>query len=606
MVKQVQREQSMCTLPLDPDTSYPKYRDRLCRKPYCVDSLKLFFCSLVVVGSVAVALLILYFTLGDQAAESDTLGTPKFKVQENIASQLDRQGTGGILPKKDIIAEEVEGRAFGDGANREMLVHEKTTFAIHPNQNSAMLLNTKPPGLSIMPTRVINTQSVSDIDSIVSVSPSVGQSKRFSVTGEPPIKPSSREMSLDSNISDKSTSNVDIFSVKSTPSLRPTSSVNPSVAYLDESESTASAARSEIPPATDLYMVKLEGPKRKLATLSNVEVEVITVSSDTANSDSLAVVVNNQMGKASSTVSNAETGRSTYKEDVNIGVCRDRRYAFCDDTLPYNTTILPNVVGDTSYDEVNRSLPYFEFILRSECNFRIKQLVCAILEPECKNNRPVAPCRKFCRVATQGCEEYILAALELSQVFQCQKYPDSNNPNVCVNLAQKVCLSGEFQCPDKACIPKRWQCDGIRDCIYAADEANCNACTADEYQCDQKCVPSTWRCDGEPDCLDGSDERGCPSEPVCEPDRFQCTDGSRCITRRWVCDGQADCTDESDERECSKRECAVDDFRCNNGICIPPVWRCDGQSDCKDNSDELNCESVRSRISTTTNRKASQ
>lgn len=36
-----------------------------------------------------------------------------------------------------------------------------------------------------------------------------------------------------------------------------------------------------------------------------------------------------------------------------------------------------------------------------------------------------------------------------------------------------ACLPTEFQCPDQSCIPKAWRCDGVRDCAFAADEANC-------------------------------------------------------------------------------------------------------------------------------------
>ncbi|KAK7080009.1 hypothetical protein SK128_022089 [Halocaridina rubra] len=36
------------------------------------------------------------------------------------------------------------------------------------------------------------------------------------------------------------------------------------------------------------------------------------------------------------------------------------------------------------------------------------------------------------------------------------------------------CTRGQFQCPDGSCIPERWRCNRIIDCINAEDEANCS------------------------------------------------------------------------------------------------------------------------------------
>lgn len=160
--------------------------------------------------------------------------------------------------------------------------------------------------------------------------------------------------------------------------------------------------------------------------------------------------------------------------DYPKGQCRKRSLPMCNGHVPFNSTTYPNFIGDANETEANRSLPYFNYIAKSRCNRRIKQLLCAFLEPACDNGRAVPPCKKFCRIALEGCAEYIPATLELSAAFDCRRYPDSTDPRVCVNLAMgKGCQADEFQCPDRSCVPRHWTCDGVRDCIFAADEANC-------------------------------------------------------------------------------------------------------------------------------------
>ena len=160
--------------------------------------------------------------------------------------------------------------------------------------------------------------------------------------------------------------------------------------------------------------------------------------------------------------------------------CRKRSLPMCRGQVPFNSTTYPNFIGDNSELEASRSLPYFNYIAKSRCNRRIKQLLCSFLEPDCQGGRPIPPCKKFCRIALEGCAEFVPQTLELSAAFDCRRYPDSTDPRVCTNLALgPKCAADEFQCPDRSCIPNHWVCDGVRDCIFAADEANCNTETGE-------------------------------------------------------------------------------------------------------------------------------
>ena len=140
------------------------------------------------------------------------------------------------------------------------------------------------------------------------------------------------------------------------------------------------------------------------------------------------------------------------------GKCHKRTLNFCASVLPFNTTTFPNIIGDTNRFEVKRSLPFFGFLAKSSCNKRLDELLCLLLEPPCSANSGLAlpPCKKFCRLALEGCNEYIPATLAMSSVFDCRQYPDSNDPSVCINLAQgSKCAADEFKCPDKTCIPRK-------------------------------------------------------------------------------------------------------------------------------------------------------
>lgn len=139
------------------------------------------------------------------------------------------------------------------------------------------------------------------------------------------------------------------------------------------------------------------------------------------------------------------------------GKCHKRTLNFCASVLPFNTTTFPNIIGDTNRFEVKRSLPFFGFLAKSSCNKRLDELLCLLLEPPCSSQSGLAlpPCKKFCRLALEGCNEYIPATLAMSSVFDCRQYPESNDPSVCINLAQgDACGQDEFKCPDKTCIPR--------------------------------------------------------------------------------------------------------------------------------------------------------
>lgn len=259
--------------------------------------------------------------------------------------------------------------------------------------------------------------------------------------------------------------------------------------------------------------------------------------------------------------------------------CFSPHLKMCRGVTPYDITAQPIIPGITSPSSLEAALPYFEMIAESKCSPRAKQFLCSLLEPECQPNGQniLPPCRKACKAVAEECSDFILENLDLSQIFNCEIYPDLDDPAECVNLARgSECLSNEFKCDDGTCIPKRWVCDNVRDCSRATDEVNCAMCTKNEFRCmgDRKCLSMAKRCDGQADCSDASDEFNCkmsshhnpqidqegsaasvsmeahsPHISPCPPGELRCIDG-RCIAVQQICNRVVDCMDGSDEIGC--------------------------------------------------------
>merc|ERR1719369_1238129 len=134
------------------------------------------------------------------------------------------------------------------------------------------------------------------------------------------------------------------------------------------------------------------------------------------------------------------------------GSCRPRSLEMCAD-MPYDSTMLPNWVNDQNdVDLFNVSLPYFrDIIMRSKCSPRARSFACAVLEPPCVTDPAgqdniLPPCRSFCRSVGTTCAEFIISGLALSEVFECDRFPDSTDPSVCFDMSQGPCVGVEHQC----------------------------------------------------------------------------------------------------------------------------------------------------------------
>lgn len=75
--------------------------------------------------------------------------------------------------------------------------------------------------------------------------------------------------------------------------------------------------------------------------------------------------------------------------------CTSLDVSFCN-ILPYNLTSYPNIVGHSNISEVLNDLVTFRQIMDFECYPLAQEFVCQLLQPDCKNDDIVMPCKDFC------------------------------------------------------------------------------------------------------------------------------------------------------------------------------------------------------------------
>ncbi|XP_013109570.2 uncharacterized protein LOC106088543 [Stomoxys calcitrans] len=190
--------------------------------------------------------------------------------------------------------------------------------------------------------------------------------------------------------------------------------------------------------------------------------------------------------------------------------CYSTSLGMCQGVLEYDLTY------NVSTQVLQTDLNDYHSLVQSNCSARSVEFICAVLEPECRPSHIgiLPPCRRICKAILEACSEIIANSDVLTATFDCNLYPDSNDPHRCEDPTRRksYCYDNEFECYDRSCIPSQWQCDNIKDCAAGEDEDNCLVCDqADEFRCrsNEKCVPDTARCDMKYDCFDGSDEDDC-------------------------------------------------------------------------------------------------
>ena len=72
--------------------------------------------------------------------------------------------------------------------------------------------------------------------------------------------------------------------------------------------------------------------------------------------------------------------------------------------LPYNTTTYPNMLGQTSIDQVDLVIDTVKAVVDSKCHPLAYELLCQTVQPVCYNDNIVRPCAAFCHEFMEACE----------------------------------------------------------------------------------------------------------------------------------------------------------------------------------------------------------
>lgn len=88
--------------------------------------------------------------------------------------------------------------------------------------------------------------------------------------------------------------------------------------------------------------------------------------------------------------------------------CKQITVPFCID-LPYNMTIMPNLLGHSTQDEAGLEVHQFFPLIKIECSSELQLFLCSVYFPICTIlDKPIPPCRNLCLAVKAGCEDIMM------------------------------------------------------------------------------------------------------------------------------------------------------------------------------------------------------
>ena len=107
------------------------------------------------------------------------------------------------------------------------------------------------------------------------------------------------------------------------------------------------------------------------------------------------------------------------------GKCEPIRVPMCKD-MPYNETIVPNLLNHQSQDDAGLELAQFIPIVRSQCSRVMPVFLCYFYVPVCTVlDEPIPPCRSICQQARIECEPTMTKfGFQWPDSLNCEKFPD--------------------------------------------------------------------------------------------------------------------------------------------------------------------------------------
>lgn len=114
------------------------------------------------------------------------------------------------------------------------------------------------------------------------------------------------------------------------------------------------------------------------------------------------------------------------------GKCEPITVAICTN-IPYNMTIMPNMLGHTRQEEAGLEVIQFTPLVKVNCSPDLQFFLCLVYVPLCTIlDHPIPPCRSLCESARQ-CEHLMRNfGLDWPENLECSKFPEAGADELCV------------------------------------------------------------------------------------------------------------------------------------------------------------------------------
>ncbi|KAG7170041.1 uncharacterized protein LOC121864967 [Homarus americanus] len=125
---------------------------------------------------------------------------------------------------------------------------------------------------------------------------------------------------------------------------------------------------------------------------------------------------------------------------VNTGLqisskrCEDITAFHCLD-IPYNSTLMPNLLNHMTQDVANMQLSRFYPLVKAQCSPNLQLFLCMVYIPVCTIiEKPIPPCRDLCLSARMGCEGLMIKfGFQWPADLACDHFPEDPSVELCVS-----------------------------------------------------------------------------------------------------------------------------------------------------------------------------
>lgn len=111
-------------------------------------------------------------------------------------------------------------------------------------------------------------------------------------------------------------------------------------------------------------------------------------------------------------------------EPITISICKN---------IPYNMTIMPNLLGHTRQEEAGYEVFQFAPLVKVGCSPDLQFFLCLLYVPLCTIlDHPIPPCRSLCESA-RACETVMKNfRIDWPENLECSKFPPDGTGTLCV------------------------------------------------------------------------------------------------------------------------------------------------------------------------------